>query len=254
MKGFIVFVVGTNRYALNIENVQRIIQAVALTEIPNTHPYIDGMMSYENDIIKVFNFRKLIDLKSYDEELRILFSSLKVAHEEWVLSLKRSLYEDCEFTKTLDPHICGLGKWIDEFTAFDDNVVSILNNLTQYHKQLHNIGGVALDIYKKDKQKAIEIFETEISDIYKHTMGYLDKFIVELDMVSNSLQKFIIYDLNGESFALKVDDIEDIVHIQDDKLINSHHETKESEYLELDGVLDMNDYLVNIIKKINLPK
>jgi len=254
MKGFIVFVVGTNRYALDIENVQRIIQATSLTAIPNAHPYIDGMISYENDIIKVFNFRKLIDLKSYDEELKELFASLKVSHENWISSLKDSLYNGVEFTKTLNPHICGLGKWIDSFTAFDDRVVEILNKLTEYHKQLHLTGGIALELFQKDQEKAKKLFDETIMSIFKNTMGSLDDFVNELDVVANSLQKFIIYEAEGIFFALKVDAIEDIVHIEDDKLINSQHDTKESEYLELEGILELNDVLVNVIQTINLPK
>jgi len=253
MKGFIVFVVGTNRYALDIENVQRIIQATSLTEIPQVHQYIDGMISYEDDIIKVFNFRKLIGLKSFDEELKDLFASLKIAHESWVLALKDSLYNNVEFTKTLNPHACGLGKWIDSFTAFDDRVVSILNKLSDYHKRLHRTGATALEAQKRSHEAGVEVFENEIVGIFKYTMGFLDKFIDELDIVSSALQKFVIYEDEKISFALKVDAIEDIVHIDEDSMINSQHETKESEYLELDGVLELNDVLVNVIKKINLP-
>ena len=49
MTDLIVFSVGENRYALRIENIQRIIQAVKLTNIPNAHPFVDGIMSYEED-------------------------------------------------------------------------------------------------------------------------------------------------------------------------------------------------------------
>ena len=68
MIDLIVFSVQNNRYALNIENVQRIIQAVELTSIPNAHEYIDGMMSYEDSVIKVLNFRKLINLPLHVED------------------------------------------------------------------------------------------------------------------------------------------------------------------------------------------
>ena len=84
MTDLIVFSVGSNRYALNIDNIQRIIQAIELTEIPNSHKYIDGMMSHESSVIKVLNFRKVIGLKTYEEELKYLFSKLKSAHQDWI--------------------------------------------------------------------------------------------------------------------------------------------------------------------------
>lgn len=70
MVDLIVFSVDNNRYAINIENVQRIIQAVELTPIPNSNELIDGMMPYENSVIKVLNFRKLIGLPPHEDETK----------------------------------------------------------------------------------------------------------------------------------------------------------------------------------------
>ena len=70
MTDLIVFNVKSNRYALKIENIQRIIQAMDLTKIPNSHDFVDGMMSYEDNVIKVLNFRRLIGLNCYENELK----------------------------------------------------------------------------------------------------------------------------------------------------------------------------------------
>lgn len=78
MMDLIVFSIANNKYALNIENVQRIIQAVELTSIPNSHEFIDGMMPYEDSVVKVLNFRKMIGLPPHeDENKNIEDSSLK---------------------------------------------------------------------------------------------------------------------------------------------------------------------------------
>jgi purine-binding chemotaxis protein CheW len=252
MIDLIVFSVGSNRYALNIENVQRIIQASQLTDIPNAHEYIDGMMSYEDRVLKVLNFRKLISLKTYNEELKILFMKLKQAHVDWVDALKNSIENGAVFSKTTNPHACELGKWIDSFTAYDDRVTEVLNELVEYHKLLHTTGGNALDIYKKDPQKAKKILDIDISLIYEHTIGALDIFVKELDLVANSLQKLIIYDKGDMTFAIKVDTIEDIAHVSEKDLISSD-EQKINEYLELDAILDLDGILINVIKTVTIP-
>jgi purine-binding chemotaxis protein CheW len=252
MIDLIVFSVGSNRYALNIENVQRIIQASKLTDIPNAHEYIDGMMSYEDRVVKVLNFRKLISLKTYDEELNALFIKLKHAHADWVEALKNSIENGAVFSKTTNPHACDLGKWIDAFTSYDDRVTEVLSELIEYHKQLHVTGGNILDIYKKDPKMAKKMLDTEISLIYEHTMGALDTFVKELDLVANSLQKLIIYDKDDKTFAIKVDNIEDIAHVSENDLISSD-EQKINEYLELDAILDLNGILINVIKTITIP-
>lgn len=73
-------------------------------------------------------------------------------------------------------------------------------------------------------------------------MGALDTFTKELDLVANSLQKLIIYENEGVIFVIKVDTIEDIAHVD------------ESDFLELDNVLDLDGVLINVIKNIKLPK
>ena len=254
MADLIVFSVGDNKYAMNIENVQRIIESTLLTNIPNAHPYIDGMMSYEERVIKVLNFRKLIDMHTYKFELEALFKSLKQGHADWVSALKISLETGAVFSKTLDPHACGLGKWIDSFTAYDDKVIEILNELIEFHKQLHTTGGVALEVYKSDKNAALEMLNVKIAAIYEHTMGALETFTKELDLVADSLQKLIIYDNEGTIFAIKVDTIEDIAHVSESDFSSTGTEHEQNEFLELENVLDLDGVLINVIKTIKLPK
>lgn len=254
MTDLIVFSVATNKYAINIENVQRIIESTKLTNIPNSHEYIDGMLSYEDKVIKVLNFRKLINLETYIHELEALFSTLKEGHAAWVSELKISLETGTAFTKTLNPHACGLGKWIDSFTAYDDYVVEILNNLIEHHKQLHLTGAIALETYKRDKGAALDILNDKILAIYKYTMGALDTFVKELDIVANSLQKLIIFEKEGVTFAIKVDRIDNIVHVEESSFMSSSEEHDVNSFLELDGILEIDSSLINVIKTVKLPK
>lgn len=160
MIDLIVFSIGNNRYALNIENIQRIIQTSELTDIPNAHKLIDGMMSYENKVIKVLNFRRLIGLFSYEEEVMA------------------------------------------------------------DHKNLH-AGMRALELSKSDKEEA---------------------------------SKLVIYEKEGQYFAIKVDSIVDIVHIDESKIIEADKEHGNSEFLQLQGVMEIDGVLTNIIKTLNIPK
>jgi len=254
MIDLIVFSVSENRYAINIENVQRIIQAQELTNIPNAHSYIDGMMSYEDKVIKVVNFRKLIGIESYHEELSKLFAKLKGGHQEWIDDLRHSVENGVPFTKTIDPHACELGLWLDKFNSYDDKVSQTLKDLMQNHKQLHSSGGDALDLMNDNPSAASEMVNTTIYDTFKHTMSDIDTFIAELDTVANSLQKLIIYDNDGVVFSIKVDKIEDIAHIQESEFINAGDDHDTNDFLELEGVLDLQGVLINVIKTVVLPK
>lgn len=253
MVDLIVFSVGSNRYAMDIENIQRIIQSGALTSIPNAHEYIDGMMSHEESVIKVMSFRKLIELPSYEDELGALFVTLKEAHKDWVEALKTAVHTGSTFTKTTNPHMCDLGKWIDNFTSYDDRVSEVLAELVEFHKQLHLRGGEACEIKKTNHEEAQRMVDVDINDIYNHTMGALDTFVKELGTVADSLQKLLIYENADKKFAIKVDTIEDIAHIEESDIMASESDDESSEFLELDGVLDLNGVLINVIKTVRIP-
>lgn len=252
MKDLIVFNVGTNRYAMDIENIQRIIQSCDLTSIPNRHEFVDGMMSHEGNVIKVMSFRKLIGLQTYEDELRELFVKLKAGHQEWMESLKESIYEGRKFTKTIDPHMCELGKWLDNFTSFDDRVSVVLSELVENHKLLHLNGAEICELNESKPDEAKKMFDVEISSVFSATMSALDTFVLELDIVANSLQKLLIYEKDNKKFAIKVDTIEDIAHVEEANIMASDSQAESTDFLKLDGVLDLNDVLINVIKTIKL--
>lgn len=253
MVDLIVFSVGSNRYALNIENIQRIIQAIDLTNIPSTHSFIDGMMSYEDSVIKVLNFRKVIGLPAYYEELNELFSRLKNEHKNWIEELKDSVENGVEFNRSTNPHKCELGVWLDNFNSYDDKVSEILKNLMDSHKLLHNSTNDVLSLSKDDKEDALELIKVQTRDTFNNIMRFLDVFINELDSVANSLQKLILYENDTNNFAIKVDNIEDIVHIEESLIMNSDDEHTRNEFLELEGVLDIDGVLINVIKTVAIP-
>ena len=182
MTDLIVFKVANNRYALNIENIQRIIQAIDLTNIPNSSVFVDGMMSHEDGVIKVLSFRKLIGMSSYEGELEVLFAKLKVAHQEWIEELRSAVFNGSSFTKTIDPHKCELGIWLDNFNSYDDTVSRVLEGLIQNHKYLHASGGDALELLKENKESAQKKVDTEIYDTFNRTMSDIDILIKPNDI------------------------------------------------------------------------
>lgn len=145
MMDLIVFSVANNRYALNIDNVVRIIQATSLTEVPNSHKLIDGIISYEGNVLKVLNFRKLLGLNPHKEDI--------------------------------------------------------------------------------DEPKNAYDYE----------------------------QKFIFFVNNNITFAVKVDAIDDIAHIEESNIMNNDDEYSTSEFLDISGVLDLDGVLINVISELRLP-
>jgi len=253
VKDFIVFEVKKNRYAIDLEFIQRIAQIPVVTDIPNSHGYIDGMISYENRIIKIVNFRKMTHICTYDDELKDIFIDLKNQHTRWVETLGESIKNGVEFHLTTNPHHCNLGKWLDAFASYDDQIISILKELNNFHKQLHQSAIAILNLAKVDKDIAMKQYESSIVALYDITMRHLDQFIAKFDVVANSLQKLLLYQTGSGFFAIKVDEIIDIVHIETKLLENINNTHEVSEFLELEGVVEIDNTLVSVIKSIKLP-
>ena len=254
MIDLIIFEVKESRYAMDIANIQRIVQAQALTPIPNAHAYIEGMMSYEERVIKVVNFRKMVNIEPYDDELKSLFETLKGQHKEWVDALSYAVSNQTNFQKTTDPHACDLGKWLDNFTSYDDHVSEILKGLNHNHKHLHKSAEEILQISQEDHNRAQKLVDTDVHETYQRTMGAVDTFMNEFDIVADSLQKLLIYQNGTSLFAIKVDSIVDIAHIEPSNIKEAQESNKVSQYLELEGVIELNDVLINVIKEVRLPQ
>ncbi|MBN2894797.1 MAG: chemotaxis protein CheW [Campylobacterales bacterium] len=253
MKDLIIFEVAKNRYAIDIEHIQRITQIPVITDIPNAHPFIEGMMSYENRVVKVVGFRQMVGLKTYDEELKALFSDLKQQHKVWVETLQNSVQKGVSFHLTTNPHLCNLGKWLDNFTSYDDHVSQILKELNDFHKRLHHSAIDVIELAKSDQAGASHEVDTSVMEIYDLTMYHINQFIAEFNIVANSLQKLLLYHGSKTAFAIKVVTIIDIAHIDEKMIQASDEHNKVSEFLDLSGVIELDGKLINVIRSIDLP-
>lgn len=253
MKDYIVFTVAGNHYAIEVASIERIVQIPPITAIPNAHPYIDGMMSYERRVTKVVNFRKMTDLPTHEAELIAVFTQVKQEHEVWVEALRDAIANGTEFHHSTDPHGCRLGKWLDHFSTHDGTILAVLKELRSVHFRLHELGKELLLLRQKEPEAATEMFNREMGRVFEDTIRSIDRMIGACGTISGHSQKMLIY-RNGESlFALKVDTIEDMASIDESMIKEVDSSSRFEEFLETSGVVEMGEKLVNVIKSVSLP-
>ena len=137
MEDYIVFTVGDNYYALGVESIQRIIQVPSVTAIPNAHPMVEGMMSYEDRVIKVVSFRAMMGMESYKEnaggksqklliyQTKDAFFGIKVDQIEDIKSL------DCSTLKHVDRLEANTGfVEMDGVVEIGDKLVNVIKSVT----------------------------------------------------------------------------------------------------------------------------
>ena len=70
MKSFVIFEILEQSYGIDIELVKRILPFQELTEIPDEPDIVQGMFQYEDDVIKVYSFRKMIGLDTLEKDIK----------------------------------------------------------------------------------------------------------------------------------------------------------------------------------------
>lgn len=60
---FVTFTLGNEEYAVDILNVQEINRITDITQIPNSPPYVEGVINLRGKVIPVINLRKKFNLE-----------------------------------------------------------------------------------------------------------------------------------------------------------------------------------------------
>jgi len=253
VEDYIVFTVGTNFYALNVANVERIIQMPSVTVIPNAHSFVDGMMSYEKRITKVINFRKMTAMDAHEEEIAALFKRAAEDHKTWVDTFMAAMENNTGFALTTDPHACRLGKWLDSYSTHDADVLAVLKVLRPTHAKLHDRGRDILELRETNPVQALDQARREIVSIFSMTLAEIAKMGDMSESISGHMQKLLIYQSGESFFAIKVDGIDDMARIEPSMIKSVDSTNNGGMFLELSGVVEMGNRLVNVIKSVSMP-
>lgn len=132
MSDYIIFTVGEAHYAMDVSNIERIDQIPTLTPIPNAHGFIDGMMMYQDNTLKVVNFRKMTNTRGVEPS---------------IASQKLLIYRDKNglFAIKVDS--------IKDITAFEDSSIKPYSHTVTVGQSLHTRGVVE---YKQSLVVVIE--------------------------------------------------------------------------------------------------
>jgi chemotaxis signal transduction protein len=251
---YIIFTIAQRDYALEVSHIDRIDQIPHRTPIPNTHPYIDGLMTYQNLTAKVINFRKMTNLQTHEDQMLELFNQVIKDHQNWVVALEISLRDGVPFKLALDPHLCRLGKWIYSYQAHDPEVLAIIRALIPVHAQLHESGAKLLQQCTGDTEATLECYRNEIvNGVFVDTMRLLGEMVRKSTEISSQTQKLLIYRSGDGFFAIKVDAIRDIIALDEGDIKPYTHNVKVGACLRTRGVIEYKKSLVVVIDSVTLP-
>lgn len=129
---YVVFKLNNDRFAVEIDRVLEIIHAQTVFKVPNSPPYIDGLINLRGKVYTLFNLRKKFNLPTTDTNLensKILIVNLgssyigiSVDTVDGILQI-----EDSSIEKTPDTVSDNTKNYIKSVAKVNDNLILLLD-------------------------------------------------------------------------------------------------------------------------------
>lgn len=253
MKDLILFSIDKNHFALELDKIKRIVQAMKTTPVAGNANEIEGVFTFEGNVLNVLDFRTMIGIEVFHNRYDEMFPTLKKYHEEWVLALAHSIENEIPFTKEISPYDSALGKWLGSFNSYDPRITELLNDLSTVHTHFHAQAEGILQQAKIDKSSALEMIKAKVEPLKEKIIYLLDALYEDKELIANSMQKFLILDA-AKAFAVRIDEIDDIIAIEESSIQSSETFEEDDSLVKVDGIFEYKEMLVNLIGSIKMPK
>ncbi len=251
---FLQIEVNNQNYLINTDNVLELIHYQEPTPMSYQSSYIEGIVSHKEKVVPIVSVRKLLDFPSFKDEQLSFITKVEGQHVGWVEEFELSLETGKEFTKTLDPHQCDLGIWIDKTVAClrcNNNgfVDTIREELIECHEALHNNGKKFLDDIQGDTVSHLK----EIHNNASNTIKGLKSLETNIDKLTSAFEQIVLMDIDGKEIGIVVDRI-DKTHDLDEKefFTSRNNMSKTSKYLQFIDYYDIEGTLMFSMKFTDL--
>lgn len=127
---FVEFIVGSNKFGINVMKVKEIIQPLPVTSVPHVHPYVEGIIELRGEVLPVVNVPKAIghpnpEPSEKDKMIVTEFNKQKVVFRvHQVTQIHRVSWEQIEkpseMYQGLETQITGVVKLDDEMILMLD--------------------------------------------------------------------------------------------------------------------------------------
>lgn len=145
-----------NKVINKIDLIKQNIHDSDTTFIENNGKYYETFMGYESKITT--------------QELINLLNNAKMQHETWMDTLKSAVENNQTMPLQIDSTRCGFGHFYHAIKVNDSRVLGLWERIDKHHEELHNIGGITLELiknkeyslakskYKDAKNASMEVF------------------------------------------------------------------------------------------------
>jgi chemotaxis signal transduction protein len=156
--------------AVSAEYVQEIVRTPRWHEVPNTPPYIRGVINLRGKVLPLVDLRLRMNMPSSLEDLDQMISMLQTREQDhvlWLRELLGAVTQGHAFTLARDPTQCAFGKWYYSYKPEDIGFASVMYRFELPHRRIHAIADAALKCVEERKHAEAKelILRTEKGDL-----------------------------------------------------------------------------------------
>lgn len=206
-------------YAVSSSVVLSLNQLSQITPLPVSPKEVRGVIDFRSHSIQLVDSRKMLGMKSVDEEIDSFRETMEQRyndHMNWVNTLEETVKNGQEFTLTTDPHKCAFGKWYDNYSTKNTNIMflSTFAKFDKPHKAIHEIGVITQQLIKRGKkEEAIEL----INEVKNNELKQMLQLFNDIKTAYKDGRKeiMVVIGEEGNCIGLSVDQIVAIEHLSD---------------------------------------
>lgn len=128
---FVTFTLNNEQYAVDILNVQEINRITEITRVPNSPPYVEGVINLRGKVIPVINLRKKFsfDEKTTDDTSRIIIMEINgITNGLIVDSVSEVLRVPSSIIEPAPPMSSDMGsKYIKGIAKMEDRLIILID-------------------------------------------------------------------------------------------------------------------------------
>ena len=139
-------------------------------------------------VLTTMNIFRIQGNENSSDQVNSLLNTIQTAetaHYKWSANLSNALYAGTEFTGSVDPTACILGKWIyGEAGTEDEAILKVRSQLEALHKTLHESATSALTLMEENPEEAQLFYQDTILSTLSSIVGLLDQIVERSEELS----------------------------------------------------------------------
>ncbi|MFN7993880.1 MAG: chemotaxis protein CheW [Bryobacteraceae bacterium] len=195
-------------FAFPAHEVQELIVGRDVMPVPDTPPYVRGVINLRGRVFPVVDLRKRLGIDSLAEEnaaFCALMEQRRQDHVNWVSELEASVRESRRFSLATDPHRCAFGLWYDHYKPENVWIANLLHRFVEPHLKIHQTAGRASALQAQgDWEGALSLIEQTRKGVLRKMIELFSE-LAQL-IVDSTQEVVVLLQTQHKTLAVSVDE------------------------------------------------